>query len=293
MIYISSVFLLGALAAPWIFWLTQWIGGQLPAARELAEAPFHRFVNRSLLFFAVLGLWPFLISLRAVSLQTVGLVSPKGHWRRLAEGFLLGFLTLAIVAAVAIAGGSRSWGSRTAAALPAELIGIAGTSIVVALLEELLFRGTLFGALRREHNWKLALFISSAFYAAMHFFLRTTASPEITWTSGFEQLLRMTGGFVAFQALVPGFLSLTLAGMALGIAYHRTGNLYFPIGLHAGWVFGLKTLNVLTVAGPESKGLLRISKNLYDGWLGLAVSAGAFVVVCFLTERKATQTNAR
>jgi hypothetical protein len=127
----------------------------------------------------------------------------------------------------------------------------------------------------------------------MHFFLRTTAPAEITWTSGFEQLLRMAGGFVAFQALVPGFLSLTLAGMALATAYHRTGNLYFPIGLHAGWVFGLKTLNVLTAAGPEARGLLRISRNLYDGWLGLAVSAGAFVVVCFLTERKPAKDNAR
>jgi membrane protease YdiL (CAAX protease family) len=92
--------------------------------------------------------------------------------------------------------------------------------------------------------------------------------------------------------LVPGFLSLTLAGMALGVAYHRTGNLYFSIGLHAGWIFWLKTFNFWTDPGPAAKGVLKVSKNLYDGWLGFGVSVAAFVVVCFLTERKAKAPDA-
>ena len=202
MIYISSVFLLGALAAPWIYWLTQWTATHFPAVQPLANAPFHRYVNRSLLLVAVLGLWPFLLSLRAVSWQTVGLVNPTKHWRRLGEGFLLGFLTPATVAAVAIAVGSRKWDPRIGSEILGEMAGIAASSVAVALLEELLFRGTLFGALRREHPWKVALLVSSAFYAAMHFFLRVKAPPEITWTSGFEQLIRMMGGFVTPQTLV-------------------------------------------------------------------------------------------
>ena len=293
MIYISSVFLLGALVAPWIYWLTQWTATHFPAVQKLAEAPFHRYVNRSLLLVAVLGLWPFLLSLRAVSWKTVGLVNPRDHWRRLGEGFLLGFLTLATVAVIAIAAGSRKWDSRIGTAIIGDMANIAASSVAVALLEELLFRGTLFGALRREHPWRVALLISSAFYAAMHFFQRVKSPPEITWTTGFEQLFRMMGGFITPQTLVPGFLSLTLAGMALGVAYHRTGNLYFCLGLHAGWVFWLKTLNALTVAGPEAKGLLRLSKNFYDSWLGLVVSAGAFAIVCFLTDRKQNQPDGK
>lgn len=293
MIYISSVFLLGALAAPWVYWLTQWTAIHFPAVQGLTETPFHRYVNRSLLLVAVLGLWPFLLSLRSVSWKTVGLANPMDHWRRLGGGFLLGFLTLAIVAAVAIAVGSRKWASQIGPAIIGDMAGIAASSGAVALLEELLFRGTLFGALRREHPWRIALLISSAFYAAMHFFQRVKSPPEITWISGFEQLLQMMGGFITPQTLVPGFLSLTLAGMALGLAYQRTGNLYFCLGLHAGWVFWLKTLNAFTVAGPEANGLLRLSKNLYDSWLGLAVSTGAFAVVCFLTERKQNQPDAK
>ena len=293
LIYFSSVFLLGALAAPWIYWLAQWSAGQFPSMQSLTQAPFHRYVNRSLLLFAFAGLWPFLVSLRAVSWQAVGLVNPVAHWRRAITGFALGFLTLAVVAAIAMAAGSRHWNPRFGSGLVGDMVAIAGSSLVVSLLEELLFRGTLFGALRREHHWRLALMLSSIFYAAMHFFQRVKAPPEITWTSGVEQLLRMTIGFVDPPALMPGFLSLTLAGMALGLAYQRTGNLYFSLGLHAGWVFWLKTLNALTITGSGVTGWLRISKNLYDGWLGLAVSAGALAAVCLLTQRKTPDNNAR
>jgi uncharacterized protein len=286
LIYIASVFLLAALAAPWIVWLTQGMAGHFPALQDLAGSPFHRYVNRCLLFFAVLGLWPFLWSLGGASWRSVGLVQPAGHWRRLAEGFLLGLATLAAAGSIALLVGSRRWDSRIGEQTLAVVPGIAATAIIVALLEETLFRGTLFGYLRRQHEWKVALVISSAFYAAMHFLKNVKAPPEITWTSGFEQLGRMMAGFLDPARLVPGFLSLTITGMALGLAYQRTGSLYFSLGLHAGWVFWLKTFNALTVAGPHADGALRVSRNLYDGWLGFAVSVAAFLGVCLLTDRR-------
>jgi uncharacterized protein len=286
LIYIASVFVLAALAAPWIYWITQWMAGHFPVLQDLAQAPFHRFVNRCLLFFAVLGLWPFLWSLGATSWKSVGLVKPTGHWRRVAGGFLLGFATLAAVGLIALSVGSRRWDSTITGQVITAVPGIAATAIIVALLEETLFRGTLFGFLRRQHEWKVALVISSAFYAGVHFFKNVKAPPDLTWTSGLEQLARMMGGFTDPQRLVPGFLSLTITGMALGIAYQRTGNLYFSLGLHAGWIFWLKTFNLLTAAGPQAKGALRVSRNLYDGWLGFAVSVAAFMVVCFLTDRR-------
>lgn len=283
LIYIATVFVAGALIAPWVYWLTQWTAGHFPTIQPLAAAPFHRYVNRSLLFVAVIGLWPFLISLRAVSWQTVGLARNHAQWRHFGAGFTLGFLTLLLVAVVAIAAGSRKLAPNLDADLATAIVGFAASGMAVALLEELLFRGVLFGALRREHPWILALLLSSAFYAAMHFFLRVKAPPDITWTSGFEQLARMAGGFIDPAALIPGFISLTLAGMALAVAYQRTGTLYLPLGLHAGWVFWLKALNAITVNGPEAKGPWGLPRNLYDSWLGLAVSAAALVAVCLLT----------
>ena len=287
LIYITSVFVLGALIAPWVYWLVQSLADQFPSLRGLADSPFHRYVNRSLLIVAVIGLWPFLRSLGVNSIATIGLAKPDpADRRRLARGFLLGLLTMLAVAVVAMLAGSRKWTPDLTQQPFLEAGGILLSASSVSLLEELLFRGTLFGSLRRQHDWRLALVISSAVYAVLHFFQRVKSPAWITWTSGLEQLGEMMGGFVHLGMLVPGFLSLTLAGMALGLAYQRTGNLYFSIGLHAGWIFWLKTLNLWTDPGPAGKGLLKVSKNLYDGWLGFGVSVAAFVAVCFLTERR-------
>jgi membrane protease YdiL (CAAX protease family) len=38
---------------------------------------------------------------------------------------------------------------------------------------------------------------------------------------------------------------LFLLGIVLSYAFFRTGNLYLAIGLHAGWVFGLKSVRVV------------------------------------------------
>lgn len=288
LIYITSVFVMGALLAPWVYWLVQGLADYFPALRGLAEAPFHRYVNRSLLLMAVVGLWPFLRALGANSISTVGLTKPDAaERRRLTKGFVLGLLTIIAVAVIAVAAGSREWTQLLTKHPLVEAGSFILSASIVSILEELLFRGTLFGSLRRQHDWRLALVMSSAVYAVVHFFQRVKSPPWITWTSGLEQLGGMLGGFVHLEMLVPGFLSLTLAGMALGVAYHRTGNLYFSIGLHAGWIFWLKTFNFWTDPGPAAKGVFKVSKNLYDGWLGFGVSVAAFVAVFFLTERKA------
>ena len=44
--------------------------------------------------------------------------------------------------------------------------------------------------------------------------------------------------------MFPGLLGLFLIGAVLCYAFERTGTLYVSIGLHAGWIFSLKTLRV-------------------------------------------------
>ena len=99
-IYIAVVFVGGALLAPWLYWLAQSFAHTFP---RLVGSPFHRYVNRSLLALALAGLWPLLRNLGATSWREIGLVSPAGHWRKLVGGLLLGFISLALVAAITLA----------------------------------------------------------------------------------------------------------------------------------------------------------------------------------------------
>ena len=269
--YIALVFIGGALLAPWLYWLSQATAETFP---RLADAPFHRFVNRSLLLVALAGLWPLLRSLGATSLQELGWQKAAGQWKRFLTGFAWGFVCLALVAGIALVAGERVLkADLTAARMLERIAGAALTAMVVATLEETLFRGGIFGGLRRVLHWSNALVISSLVYAIAHFLERAKYAEVVSWHSGLELLPRMLRGFVDWHHMVPGFFNLTLAGALLALAYQRTGSLCFSTGLHAGWIFWLKCYGALTTSVPGSETWLLGTNKLIDGWLALAVLA--------------------
>ncbi|HDZ04000.1 hypothetical protein LCGC14_0132640 [marine sediment metagenome] len=81
--------------------------------------------------------------------------------------------------------------------------------ILVAVLEEVLFRGYILKNLMLSFNKYIALIVSSALFALMH-----GANPNISSFS---------------------LLGLFLAGMALGVSYIYTKNLWYPIAFHFSW----------------------------------------------------------
>ncbi|MCX8092140.1 MAG: CPBP family intramembrane metalloprotease [Verrucomicrobiae bacterium] len=280
-LYAVGVFLGGALLAPWLYWLARAGAGLWPG---IADEPFHRFVNRALLGLALIGLWPLLRALGVRSWADLGLVRPAGQWRRLAGGFVLGLFSLALVAALALAAGARRFDATlTFGKLAGKLGGAVLTAVVVATLEEILFRGGIFGGLRRAWDWRGALVVSSGIYALVHFFAPARHGGEVTWLSGLTLLPQMLRGFADLHALVPGFFTLAVAGVLLAWAYQRTGNLFFSIGLHAGWIFWLRSYRVLTDPTPEAGVWFWGSNRLIDGWLALGALALTGLVLTRLT----------
>jgi membrane protease YdiL (CAAX protease family) len=285
-IYIVVVFIGGALLAPWLWWLAQNGAQTFPG---IAAAPFHRFVDRSFLILALAGLWPLLRALGATSRREIGLVPPYGQFKKLFGGLALGFFSLAVVAGMAVGFHDRVLVENLGAhKMVGTFFGAIATAAVVATLEEILFRGGIFGGLRKFIYWPVALVISSAIYALAHFFQRAEFAGAITWHSGLELLPPMLRGFADFHALVPGFFNLTLAGILLGLAYQRTGNLYFSIGLHAGWIFWLKTYGTFTADAPDAKIWFWGGGKMIDGWLAFFVLSLTLAVFRSLPLQKRT-----
>jgi membrane protease YdiL (CAAX protease family) len=285
-IYIVVVFIGGALLAPWLWWLAQNGAQTFPG---IAAAPFHRFVDRSFLILALAGLWPLLRSLGATSRREIGLVPPYGQFKKFFGGLALGFFSLAVVAGMAVGFHDRVLVENLGAhKMVGTICGAVGAAAAVATLEAILFRGGVFGGLRKFIYWPIALVISSAIYALAHFFQRAEFTGTITWHSGLELLPSMLRGFADFHALVPGFFNLTLAGILLGLAYQRTGNLYFSIGLHAGWIFWLKTYGTFTADAPGAKIWFWGGGKMIDGWLAFFVLAFTLAVFRFLPLQKRT-----
>ena len=275
-IYIVAVFLGGALLAPWLYWLAQATAHDFPG---LAQQPFHRFVNRSLLILALAGVWPLLRALGATSVNEIGLARPTAHWPALVRGLLLGFASLALVASVALAAGGRAFHQpNDAMQLAEKLLRAVLSAMMVAVIEETLFRGGIFGSLRRAFHWPLALVASSMIYAILHFLESANYNAPVTGMSGLELLPRMMSGFANREQIVPAFFTLTLAGALLALAYHRTGSLYFSIGLHAGWIFWLKSYRVFTVDVPSANAWLWGTGKMIDGWLAFGVLSVTLMV---------------
>jgi len=285
-IYIVAVFIGGALLAPPLYWLVQSILHAFPKLADfkfvshIAAAPFHRYVNRALIGVALVGLWPLVKNLGFASAPEIGLVKPRGQMKRLGAGFLLGLISLAIIGGLAFALHARQLNPKlTGANLAHNLMSAIGTAIIVAVLEEILFRGALFGALRKAFHWIFALVISSMLYAILHYFESADIAGPVTWLSGLQLLPLMLQNLGNLHAAIPGFFNLTLAGMLLGWAYQRTGNLYFSIGLHGGWIFWIKAYDATTRLAPGANAWWWGSGRMaiVNGWIALPVLVSTLI----------------
>ncbi|MBI3875139.1 MAG: CPBP family intramembrane metalloprotease [Verrucomicrobia bacterium] len=279
-LYLTAVLLGGALLAPWAWAFVQWSASHFAALKPLAEMPFHRYVNRCFLVVAMLGLRPFLRSIGANSFKAVGLSKSRETLRRAGQGVALGLLSLGGLGIVTLLGGARELQlNPTAVEWLVHFVNATLSAAFVGLFEELFFRGAIFGALRRSQNWPVALILSSLLYALLHFFQRTEWTGPVNWSAGLALLPGMMHGFTAVNELVPAFFNLVLVGAILALAYQRTGSLWFSIGLHAGWVWCLKTFAFATHAKEGATQWFWGTGKMVDGWLALGVLAAVLVFV--------------
>jgi len=142
------------------------------------------------------------------------------------------------------------------------------TGLIVALLEETLFRGLLFTTIRKYATPLLAIIISALYYAALHFLHSKIKLPveSVHWYSGFPIVL---DGFT--QIISPNrfdsLLALFTVGVLLAMVRHYfQKGLIYCIGLHASWVFVLKATKSATDI-DESNPFSGLVGN-YDGIIG-------------------------
>ncbi|MDD5350358.1 MAG: CPBP family intramembrane metalloprotease [Chthoniobacteraceae bacterium] len=241
--YLLATVVLGALLAPPLYWGGQWLAGHgiFPA---LAETPFRRFFHRSLLVAALALLWPVARWLRVPGVRALGLEPNPRRGADLGIGFAASFCMMAALAAVMLALHVVKLESDIK---PGVFLGAISAAIGASIVEEWLFRGAILGLLARSLPRYVALFFTSALFSILHFLMPDTADPQMVgWLSGFALI---PGAFAQFREpwlVLGGFTTLFCVGWVLGWSRLKTRSLWMPFGLHAGWVFGLKTFSGTT-----------------------------------------------
>ncbi len=168
------------------------------------------------------------------------------------------------------------WGSLPKLALSA---------LVVALLEEALFRGAIFGLFRRTMRPYTALFWVTALFAILHFLKPDDAMEigEVSWLSGFVILPHSFHQFAEPRMLMAGFSTLFVLGWLLGYATLKTRALWMSIGLHAGVVFVKMSFSKFTKRDLEA--LPWIGKELQIGLVPVMVLCLAGVLLWIVLRR--------
>ncbi len=166
-------------------------------------------------------------------------VQPAGAAVEMKAGLWLGFLSAGAAVLAAHGWGPAAWfGPDPAAITPGFVCSVLAGAAIVAAGEEVLFRAVVFGTLRRDLPGWLAGILSALVYAVAHRLGRGCAAvafadPGAVLSYMSERLMEVAGD-------LPALFGLFLAGLALNLAFARTGRIYLGAGLHGMWIVAFR-----------------------------------------------------
>lgn len=250
-VFIGGVLLVGALLAPPLFFAAQSFIESHPGSpfsAFLAKSEFPAYFNRAAMLAAFGGLIPLLRSLRLTWREMTGGMDARRGWPQLGLGFALALAWIIAMGLFCfVAGASKlkitpNWG---AVVMP--LV----SGLTVATMEELLFRGAILGILCHSLGARRGLWWTTGLFALVHF-LKPPADgvftpDQVTWASGFAVIPHLFRGFGQWNNFIGEFILLFSVGWVLARARQASGGLWLSIGLHAGWVAGMKYFGQIVV----------------------------------------------
>jgi membrane protease YdiL (CAAX protease family) len=214
--------------------------------------------------------------------RALGLRWEERHGIDPLAGFAAGFALLALVeASLLLLGVHEFQRNREYVRMDVATVVVQALLLgwLVALVEELLFRGALLTGLARGYGARVAAVLTSATYAAAHFLKYPDPAPGqvLHWYTGLEMFPTALRWF-ASPGTPAALLSLFLFGMLLAHVRLRRDSLWPCIGLHAGLVTGYKIAAYCTDRAPGAQYEFLLSSNspvlgwLAAAWLALALA---------------------
>lgn len=204
------------------------------------------------------------------SLRRLGYGEPRRAPLPLLKWWLAGLLMLVAVALVqwAAVGATVSPDFTAGYLLEKLALGLV-SGLIVALLEEMIFRGLIFRLFYTALRPIPAVVLAALFFAYVHFkHVSWPEGQEVHWWSGFEVCWQVAGGFILHPDWWK-FANLFAAGAFLNLLFLRSGSLWPCVGVHAGWVcFRAVYTRFVNIPAGDSQWLWG-SQTMLDGLLPL------------------------
>ncbi len=285
LLYFGSL-IAGAILSLIAFRATHWFDPD--GSSYLASKPYSRFFDRAR-WVSVLVILPYLFAqCRITSFRAVGFARPAlGPFFK---WFASGVAMIAMIYGLNLLIGAfevrQDWS-------PAMLLGKLDDAILAAMLiaclEEIVFRGLVFRMFYTALKPVPAVLLSSLFFALLHFKAPAISLEGIEpsqiglWESG-----QMAWG-TAISVVIHFDLKFLLAIFLVGIVLHQVfllgRNLWACIGIHAGWVFTIKLLGG-AFETSETAGAFSGTTRVADGyWVSIALAV-FIALFAFLQSRR-------
>ena len=214
----------------------------------------------------ILAIWIMLRFIDKKDFRYIGVTSFRKSYKDFFVGLILGIIciTLNIIILIAIGHGEFKGSIFNPNVTPSIISGLI-LFIIVAVTEELFFRGYIITTMQQMNKWWISAFVSSIIFSLTHGALNDNVS------------------FIAV-------LNLFLAGMLLAYIFIRTKNIWMCIGFHITWNYFQGYIFGVAVSGRMiNKSIYTININegaiagggfgLEGGIINTIVLIGAFIYV--------------
>lgn len=239
---VRAVLALLSVLAP--FALALWVSEQVPKPWP---------ANWPLLLAAAGLVGGYSLYVRRIEKREVAELSLRGAWRELGSGLGLGTLLVVSTTLVLLAAGAYA---ITGTVSPGVMTKPLSEQIMVAFLEEILFRAVMFRLLEKSWGTRIALVVSTLLFVLAHL---------------------PNEHFSALAAVMTGIAALAFTG-----AYLVTRRLWLPIGMHFAWNYLFDAVISVPVSGHAARGWVQVSVGgpawLSGGGYGVEASLVTFVV---------------
>ncbi|MBS0384239.1 MAG: CPBP family intramembrane metalloprotease [Proteobacteria bacterium] len=211
----------------------------------------------SLVLASIIAATLFMAVIERRSLDAYYLDGPRAILRA-TQGAAVGLALIAMLVGGQIALGALSFDGLATIGQAALLSGVEwGVAFVlVALLEEMIFRAYLLARLARSFGFRGAAIATPVLFAAAHF-------------------SNLGEGLI-------GLVSVVLAGLVLSYAIWKTGSLWWAFGWHAAWDWGETYLFGAADSGAPATGSLMITHPHGPEWLSGGATGPEGSVLCFV-----------